>query len=109
MLNRKITVTLIGLFAANVAFALPEFSSEAPKASIDTCIAEVDSRADFTDAASVVHNVQTEDRRVSGHKLSIRTLVYAADGETIIREYAAACAINDDAEIKRFRIRRKGD
>ena len=108
MSNRKIAVTLIGLFAASVAFALPEFSRVAPKAGVDTCIAEVGSRADFTDAASVVHEVETEDRRVSGHRLSIRTLVYAADGETVIREYATACAINDEAEIKRFRIRRKG-
>ena len=110
MLNRKILVslTLIGLFAANVALALPEFSSEPPPASVDTCIAEVDRKADFTSAASVIHNVQSEDRRVSGHKLRIQTLVYGEDGETLIREYAAACAVDDQAEIRRFQIRQRG-
>ena len=47
MRNHKtaISLTLIGLFAANVAFALPEFTKEAPQSSIDTCVAEVDSFA----------------------------------------------------------------
>lgn len=110
MMNRKtaLSLTLVGLFVANVAFALPDFSSEAPQESIDTCIAEVDNKADFTDAASVVHNVQTEDRRVSGHKLRIQTLVIAEDGETVIREYAAACAIDNEADIRRFQIRQRG-
>ncbi|MDH5455914.1 MAG: hypothetical protein OEY37_07565 [Gammaproteobacteria bacterium] len=109
MMNCKIAValTLLGLFAANVAFAVPGFTSDAPQSSIDTCVAEVASHADFSDAANVVYNVQTEDRRVSGHKLRIQTLVYGADGDTVIREYAAACAVNDQSRIKRFQIRQK--
>lgn len=109
MFNRKIAVslTLIGLFAANVAFALPDFGTEAPQRSVDACIAEIDSNADFTNAASVVHNVQTNDRQVSGHKLRIQTLVYSEDGETAIREYAAICAINGQSQIKRFKIRQR--
>ena len=109
MLNRKIAIslTLIGLFAANVAFALPEFDTEAPQRSIDACITEVDTNADFTNAASILHNVHTSDRQVSGHKLRIQTLVYGDDGETVIREYAAICAINGQAQIKRFKIRQR--
>jgi len=111
MMNRKIAVSLalLGLFAANLAFAVPGFTTEAPQRSIDTCVAEVANHADFADASSVQHNVKTEDRRVSGHKLRIQTLVLAADGDTVIREYAAACAINDQAQIKRFQIRQKGE
>lgn len=111
MMNRKtaISLTLVGLFAANVAFAIPGFTTEAPQSSVDTCVAEVANHADFTDAANVVYNVKTEDRRVSGYKLRIQTLVYGADGDTVIREYAAACAINDQSQIKRFQIRQKGE
>ena len=54
-----------------------------------------------------MHNVETEDRRVSGYKLRIQTLVYGAEGDSPIREYAAACAINDLAQIKRFQIRQR--
>ena len=109
MLNRKIAVslTLVGLFAANVAFAIPGFSTDAPQHSVDTCVAEVANNADFSDATSVVHNVETEDRRVSGYKLRIQTLVYGAEGDSPIREYAAACAINDLAQSKRFQIRQR--
>ena len=50
---------------------------------------------------------ETQDRRVSGHKMNIKTIVFG-DGDTIIREYASNCAINDQQEIKRFKIRQKG-
>jgi len=110
MLNRKTTMslTLIGLFMANVAFALPGFSTEAPRTSVDTCVAAVDAQADYADALSVIHNVETEERRVSGHKMSIRTIVYG-EGDTVIREYASHCAINDQEQIRRFRIRQTGE
>ena len=103
MLNRKIALTLAGLLAANVAFAVPGFSSEAPQSSVDTCVAAVADYADYADATTVMHDVQTQERRVSGHKMNIRTIVYG-EGDTVIREYAAKCAINDHDEIKRFRI-----
>jgi len=37
-----IALTLIGLFATNVAMALPGFSEEAPQSSVDTCVAAVE-------------------------------------------------------------------
>jgi hypothetical protein len=91
MRNHKtaISLTLIGLFAANIAFALPEFQN-------------------LEDAKSVIHNVETKERRVSGHKMHIQTLVYG-DGEELIREYAANCSINGKDEILRFRIHQKGE
>ncbi len=106
MLYRKIATPLAvaGLLAANVAFALPGFSSEAPQRSVEACVAEVDANADYVEARSIVHNVETRERRVSGHKMSIRTIV-VGEGDTVIREYAALCAIDDDEEIRHFRIR----
>ena len=101
--------SLIGLFAANIAMALPGFDEEAPQRSVDTCVAAVDAQADYDDGARVLHNVETTKRRVSGHIMSIQTLVYGEDGDTLIREYKTNCAINDDNEIKRFRLRQKGE
>ncbi len=100
-----IAFTLIGLFTANVAVAVPGFSEDAPQSSVDTCVAAVDAQANYEDGTSVKHNVETSKRRVSGHIMSIQTLVYAEDN--VIREYKTNCAINDSDEIKRFRIRQK--
>jgi hypothetical protein len=98
MRNHKtaISLTLIGLFAANIAFALPEFQKEAPQSSIDSCVAEVDSFANLEDAKSVIHNVETKERRVSGHKMHIQTLVYG-DGEELIRRAALPLVVTDRA------------
>ena len=100
-----IAFTLIGLFATNIAMALPGFNEDAPQTSVDTCVAAVDAQADYADGTSVQHNVETSKRRVSGHIMSIQTLVY--DEQNLIREYKTNCAINDADEIKRFRIRQR--
>lgn len=110
MLNRKtiMSLTLMGLFAANVAVAIPGFTTEASPRSVDACLEQVADSADYANARSIVHNVETEDRRISGHKMSIQTIMYAADGTTVVREYASSCAINGQDEIQRFKIRQKG-
>jgi len=110
MMNRKtvISLALIGLFTADVALAVPGIAAEASPNSVDACIAKVADSADFANARSVVHNVETEPRRVSGHKMSILTIMYADDGRTVIREYASSCAINGQDEVQKFKIRQKG-
>ena len=100
-----VAFTLIGLFAANVAMALPGFDEDAPQRSVDSCVAAVDAQANYEDGTKVLHNVETSKRRVSGHIMSIQTLVY--DRDNLIREYKTNCAINDSDEIKRFRIRQR--
>ncbi len=107
--NTAAAVSLISLFAANMAMALPGFDDEAPQRSVDACVAAVDAQADYDQGTKVLHNVETSKRRVSGHIMSIQTLVYGGDGDTLIREYKTNCAINDDDEIKRFRIRQRGE
>ena len=110
MKNQKIIISLtqIGLFAANVSLALTEFTKYAPQSSIESCIAEVYSFAKLDHARGVVHNVETRELRVSGHKMHIQTLVYG-EGEELIREYAANCSVNGQDEILRFRIHEKGE
>ena len=80
------TLSLVGLFTANVAFALPSFTEDAPQSSVDTCLAEVRAAANFADAGSVAYTVETQERRVSGHTMRIATLVFDADGESVLRE-----------------------
>jgi len=66
MMNRKIAIslTLVGLFAANVAFAVPGFSTDASPQSIDACLAQVAENADYANARSITHTIETEDRTV---------------------------------------------
>lgn len=104
MMNRKIALILAGLLAANVAIAAPGEPQAAPQSSVATCVAAVAENADYAEATVVKHNVETEERRVSGHKMSIRTTVLD-ERDTVIREYASFCAIDNDDEIRRFRIR----
>ena len=108
-MNRKIalSLTLIGLFAADLAFAMPAFDVEAPQSSVDVCVAEVANNADYSDANSVLHEVASKPRSVSGYTVSIRTIVYGEDDESVVREYASHCAINRLDQIRSFRIRQK--
>ena len=104
-MNRKtvISLAMIGLFAANVAMASPPIDTEAPQSSLDTCLAEVAENADYVGASNVMHYVESKPRSVSGFTVSIKTLVY--DGENVIHEYAARCAIDRQDHIRYFRMR----
>ena len=50
-----------------------------------------------------MHYVESKPRSVSGFTVSIKTLVY--DGENVIHEYAARCAIDRQDHIRYFRMR----
>ena len=109
-MNRKtaLSLVLMSLFAADLAFASSPFDEQAPQSSVDICVAEVANNADFAGANSVLHTVESKPRSISGYKVSIRTIVYGDDDGTVIREYAANCAINKLEQIHTFRIRQKG-
>lgn len=98
-----ISLTLSGLMATNVATGTLYIDDEAPRSSLDTCLAEVSANADYVGATNVMHYVESKPRSVSGYTVSIKTLVY--DGETVIHEYAARCAIDRQDDIRFFRMR----
>jgi hypothetical protein len=104
-MNHKtfISLALSVLMATNVATASLYIDDEAPQSSLDTCLAEVSANADYAGASNVMHYVESKPRSVSGYTVSIRTLVY--DGETVIHEYAARCAIDRQDDIRFFRMR----
>ena len=50
-----VSVALASLFAANVAFAMPGFTQDAPQSSVDTCLAEVSANANYENGTTVHH------------------------------------------------------
>ena len=106
-LNRKarIVATLMaGMFVhTSQALAATDVEVQAQR-EISACIAEIDDRADYSDASRVRHRVEVMKRRAVGYKLSIETAVYAGEGPDTIREYATSCVAFGDAEPVRFRI-----
>jgi hypothetical protein len=109
-MNRKtvISLSLLTLFAANIALAQPGLDMEAPKSSIETCVAEVAKNADFSNASAVMHNVDSKPRSVSGYKVHIMTTVYGEDAGAVLRRYVSSCAITKQDEIRYFATRQKG-
>lgn len=90
------------------AFALPGLSQEAPRSSVDLCVAQIADQANYEDAVRVRHEVDSKARRISGHKIFVTTTVFGVDGDEAIREYATVCSISDKAQTKKFKIKEKG-
>lgn len=103
-----LAIALTGLAITSNASATPGFSEPAPNSSIRLCIARIADRANYNNAGRVLHEVDSKERRVSGHKMIIETTVFAAEDGQAIREYATVCSVSDDQETKSFKIREKG-
>ncbi len=102
------TLAAAGLFISSSALAIPGFSEDAPRGTIDICVAQIADQANYENATRVRHEVESRQRRISGHILKIDTTVFGVDGEEIIREYATTCAVNGHQETTLFKIREKG-
>ena len=102
------TLAAVGLFISSSALAMPGFTKDVPKSTIDICVAQIAEQANYENAVRVRHDVETRPRRFSGHILKIDTTVYGVDGEEVIREYVTTCAVTDRQVTKLFRIREKG-
>lgn len=100
-------LAIAGLVISSNAAALPGFSEQAPASSVQVCVAQIGEQANYEDAGLVRHEVDSKERRISGHTIRIDTTVFSANGDEVIREYATICAVTDDAETKRFTIRQK--
>ena len=101
------SLAIAGLVVSSNAAALPGFSEQAPASSVQICVAQIGEQANYEDAGRVRHEVDSKERRVSGHSIWVDTTVFNANGDEVIREYATFCAISDDGETKRFKIRQK--
>jgi hypothetical protein len=101
------SLAIVGLVVSSSAFALPGFSEQAPRSSIQQCVAEIGDQANYANAGRVRHLVDSKERRISGHTIKINTTVFGIDGSEIIREYTTVCAVSDDAVTKHFKIKEK--
>jgi hypothetical protein len=101
------SLAIASLVISSNAAALPGFSEQAPASSVQLCVAQIGEQANYEDAGRVRHEVDSKERRVSGHTIRIDTTVFSASTDDLIREYTTVCAISDDAETKRFTIRQK--
>jgi len=101
------SLAIAGLvFSAN-AFAMPEFVEQVPMSSVEQCVVQIGEQANYENAGHVRHEVDFEERRVGGHTMTIKTIVFGADGDEVIREYASVCAVSAKSETKKFKIREK--
>lgn len=101
-------LAVAGLAAASNASATLEFPIPAPMNSIKHCVAEIGEQANYENAVRVLHEVDFEERRVSGYKIKIDTTVFGADGTKVIREYATFCAVSANSETKAFKMKERG-
>lgn len=111
--KQAVSATLVVALAATLtvssnAYAVPGYEDEAPRSSIELCVAQISANANYEDASRVRHNVSSRQRRVSGHRISVDTKVFGADGFEVIREYATVCAITDNKQTRHFAIKEKG-
>lgn len=101
------SLALAGLVFSSSTFAMPGFSEEAPMSSVKLCVAQIGEQANYEGAGRVRHEVDSKERRVSGHKMTIKTTVFGANDDEAIREYATICAVSDKSETKKFKIKEK--
>jgi hypothetical protein len=71
---------------------------------VNSCVAEVRERLDYSDATRVRHDVTAIERRTVGYTLEISTSLFGqAEGE-VIRAYATTCVVNGDNAPLQFDI-----
>lgn len=111
MFNRYkavISLALTGLFILAVPAGAATLAESGIASEVESCIAEVRERLDYSDAVRVHHYVTAIERRTAGYTMKISTSVYGeAQGEAI-RVYAATCVVKGDNQPLRFRFSQDG-
>ncbi len=69
------------------------------------CVAEIARRADYSSASRVVHMIMdAKQKNLAQQQFRINTLIYAGDGEALIREYRSTCVTHGVLNIVKFEI-----
>ncbi len=79
---------------ANIAF----------ESEVNSCIAEINDRVNYTDATRVRHTVIKVKNTFIGYVFTIDTDVFANSDSETIREYASYCVAKDQNKPVKFRI-----
>lgn len=103
--NIKKTAITIGALAVT-AFSSPAFaerhSDPAFLEEIDSCVAELTSRIDMTNADRLRHVVTNSKRSGIGYALKFNTSVFSAEGEA---RYSVYCVARGDQSPVKFRFK----
>lgn len=100
-------LAIAGLVSSGSAFAMPGFVKQVPMSSVEQCVVQIGEQANYENAGHVRHEVDSRERRVGGHTMTIKTIVFGDEGNEVIREYATVCAVSGNSETKKFKIREK--
>jgi len=98
---------VMSLLVAGNAFASPLYKDLAPQTSVRACVDQIDGQANYENAGRVRHEIESKERQVSGHTLTIDTMVFDADGDVLVRAYATKCAVASNQDVKAFDFRAK--
>jgi len=99
-----VSLALTGLFVLAAPAGAATVAESGVASEVESCVAEVRERLDYSDATRVRHDVIAIERRTVGYTLKISTSLYGeAEGE-VIRAYAATCVVNGDNQPLQFDI-----
>lgn len=102
-----LSLVLTGLFVLAVPAGAATVEESGVANEVESCVAEVRERLDYSDATRIRHDVTAIERRTVGYTLKIRTSVYGAAEGKAIRAYAATCVVNGDNLPLRFSFSEK--
>ena len=107
MFNRNkavLSLALTGLYILAAPVGAATVAESGVASEVESCIAAVRERLDYSNATRIRHDVTAIERRTVGYTLKISTSVYGeAEGEAI-RAYAATCVVNGDNQPLQFNI-----
>lgn len=100
-------LVLMSFFVAGNVIAMPGFDDLAPESTVRACVDQIALQANYGDTGRVRHEIESRQRRVSGHTLTIDTMVFDESGDQVVRAYATKCAVARNNDMKLFKIRSK--
>lgn len=107
MLNRSkaiISLTLVGLFTFAAPAGAATVAESGVANEVNSCVAEVRERLDYSDAIGVRHDIVAIERRTVGYTLKISTTLFGQDEGETIRAYATTCVVNGNNKPLKFSI-----
>jgi hypothetical protein len=107
MFNRNkaiVSIILAGLYVIASPAGAATVAESGVESEVNSCVAEVRDRVDYSDAAKVRHDVTAIERRTVGYTLKISTSLYGETEGEVIRAYAATCIVNGDNKPLSFDI-----
>jgi len=105
MFNRNktaISLILAGLFVLATPAGAATVAESGVEHEVNSCVAEVRERVDYSDATRIRHDIVAIERRTVGYTLKISTSLFGADEGEAIRAYATICVVNGNNKPMKF-------